>query len=209
MRVLESPTSERYNQLNAGFDQTTPSPFQAPGLQLKGGLQFITEDDRLPYKRDLNNFGPRVGVAYQLSEKTVLRGGYGLSYLPAFDPGTSVGYNVSTTFVASTDGNLKPANVLSNPYPDGLFRPVGSALGLQTQLGQPFTFYNTNIQIPKNHQFSFGVQREIPWGMVVDISYIGSRTRNLSVSKGINRCSFAPRPSTSPTRPGSAGRTQL
>ncbi|HKQ73801.1 MAG TPA: TonB-dependent receptor, partial [Blastocatellia bacterium] len=187
----ESPTSERFNQLNAGFDQTTASPFQAPGLQLKGGLLFISEDDRLPYKRDLNNFGPRVGVAYQLSEKTVLRGGYGLSYLPAFDPGTSLGYSVSTNFVSSTDGGSKPANVLSNPYPDGLFRPVGSALGLQTQLGQGFTFYNTNIQIPKNHQFSFGVQREIPWNMVVDISYIGSRTRNLSVSKGINEVSAA------------------
>ena len=35
-----------------------------PGLQLKGGLLFVSEDDRLPYKRDLNNFGPRVGVAY-------------------------------------------------------------------------------------------------------------------------------------------------
>src|SRR5262245_28984463 len=187
----ESPTSERFNQLNAGFDQTAQSPFQAPGLQLKVGLLFISEHDRLPYKRDLNNFGPRVGMAYQLSEKTVLRGGYGLSYLPAFDPGTSVGYNVITTFVASTDGNLKPANVLSNPYPDGLVRPAGSALGLQTQLGQPYTFYNTNVQIPKNHQFSFGVQREIPWGMVVDVSYIGSRTRNLSVSKGINEVSAA------------------
>jgi len=187
----ESPTSERFNQLNAGFDQTTASPFQAPGLQLKGGLLFVSEGDRLPYKRDLNNFGPRVGVAYQLDNKTVLRGGYGLSYLPAFDPGTSNGFSVSTPFVASTDGNLKPANVLSNPYPTALVQPVGSSQGLATLVGQGFSFYDTNIQIPMNHQFSFGIQREIPWGMVVDVSYIGSRTRNLNTSKGINEVSAA------------------
>jgi hypothetical protein len=187
----ESPTSERFNQLNAGFDQTSPSPFQAPGLQLKGGLLFVSKDDRLPYKRDLNNFGPRVGVSYQLNAKTVLRGGYGMSYLPAFDPGTANGFSVSTPYVASTDGNLKPANTLSNPYPAGLVQPVGSSRGLQTLVGQGFTFYDTNVKIPANHQFSFGIQREIPWSMVVDISYIGSRTYNLNTSKGINEVSAA------------------
>src|SRR5262245_31917519 len=187
----ESPTSERFNQLNAGFDPTSPSTFQVPGLELKGGLLFVSEDDRLPFKRDLNNFGPRVGVAYQLNEKTVLRGGYGMSYLPAFDPSTSVGYSVNTAYVASTDGNLKPANTLSNPYPFGLVQPVGSSQGLQTQLGQSFTFYHTDVKIPVNHQFSFGVQREIPWKMAVDISFIGSRTHSLSTSKGINEVSAA------------------
>src|SRR5215510_9875178 len=59
----ESPISERFNQLNAGFDRTSTSPFQAPGLQLKGGLLFVDKGNRLPYERDLNNFGPRVCVA--------------------------------------------------------------------------------------------------------------------------------------------------
>jgi hypothetical protein len=187
----ESPTGERFNQLNAGFDPTSPSPFQVPGLQLKGGLLFVDKDNRLPYKRDLNNFGPRVGVAYQLTEKTVLRGGYGLSYLPAFDPGTSNGFSVSTPFVASTDNNLRPANTLSNPYPAGMVQPIGSSQGLATLVGQGFTFYDTNVKIPANHQFSFGIQREIRGSMVVDISYIGSRTYSLSTSKGINDVSAA------------------
>jgi hypothetical protein len=187
----ESPISERFNQLNAGFDQTSPSPFRAPGLQLKGGLLFVSQDNRLPYKRDLNNFGPRVGVAYQLTEKTVLRGGYGLSYLPVFNPGTANGYSVSTPFVASTDNNLTPANTLSNPYPAGLVQPVGSSQGLATLVGQGFTFHDTDVKIPANHQFSFGIQREIPWSMVVDISYIGSRTYSLNTAKGINEVSAA------------------
>ena len=187
----ESPTTERYNQLNAGFDKTAASSLQVPGLPLKGGLLFVNEGDRLPYKRDMNNFGPRVGVAYQLDEKTVLRGGYGLSYLPAFDPGTRLGFSVSTDYVASADGNLTPANTLSNPYPNGLIRPSGSALGLGTLIGQSFTFYDTDVKIPKNHQFSFGAQREIPWKMVLDVSYIGSRTFNLITSQSINEVSAA------------------
>ncbi|MBS1812445.1 MAG: TonB-dependent receptor [Acidobacteria bacterium] len=187
----ESPTSERFNQLNAGFDKTTASPVQAPGLSLKGGLLFVNQDNRLPFKRDLNNFGPRIGFAYQLTEKTVLRGGYGMSYLPVFDPATSHGFSVSTDYVASTDGNLKPANTLSNPYPNGLIRPSGAANGLRTLLGQGFTFYNTDINIPMNHQYSFGIQHEIPWGMVLDVSYIGSRTRNLVVGRAINEVSAA------------------
>src|SRR5262249_44320995 len=130
-------------------------------------------------------------VAYQLTEKTVLRGGYGLSYLPAFDPSTSGGYAVSTNFVSSTDGALTPANTLSNPYPAGLVQPVGQSQGLATLVGQGFNYYVPNVKIPANHQFSFGIQREIPWGMVLDVSYIGSRTRSLAVSKGINEISAA------------------
>jgi carboxypeptidase family protein/TonB-dependent receptor-like protein len=187
----ESPTSERYNQLNAGFDPDAANPFQVPGRSLNGGLLFVNEDDRLPFKRDLNNFGPRVGMAYQINDKTVFRGGYGVSYLPVFDPGTTNGFAVSTGYVASIDGGLKPANTLSNPYPAGILRPVGSSQGLQTLLGQGFTFYNTDVSIPYVHQFSAGFQREIPWGMVVDISYIGSRSRSLGTSKGINEVSAA------------------
>jgi hypothetical protein len=187
----ESPTSERYNQLNAGFDKTTASPIQAPGLQLKGGLLFTSQDNRLPFQRDLNNFGPRLGVAYQLNEKTVLRGGYGMSYLPVFDPGTSHGFSVNTEYVASTDNGLTPANRLSNPYPNGLIRPSGAAQGLRTLVGQTFTFYRNDVKIPVNHQFSFGIQREIPWGQVFEVTYSGSRTRNLSTAQSINEVSAA------------------
>ena len=187
----ESPTSERFNQLNAGFDKTSPSPIQPPDLQLKGGLLFVNQDNRLPFKRDLNNFGPRVGFAYQLNDKTVMRGGYGVSYLPVFDPGTSLGFSVNTEYVASTDGGITPANSLSNPYPNGLVRPSGAAGGLSTLVGQGFTFYRNDVKIPMNHQFSFGVQREIFWGQVFEVNYSGSRTRKLITAQNINEVSAA------------------
>ena len=65
----ESPITERNNQINAGFDITANSPVQVvdplqPGLTLKGGLLFAGSSNRMPYQRDLNNFQPRVGVAW-------------------------------------------------------------------------------------------------------------------------------------------------
>ena len=63
----------------------------------------------LPFKRDLNNFQPRLGMTYQLNDKTVMRGGYALAYLPTFDHGYNNGFSLNTTLVASTDGGITPS----------------------------------------------------------------------------------------------------
>jgi hypothetical protein len=183
---FESPQSERFNQQNAGFDQTITSALQVPGYNLKGGLAFVGADDRLPYERDLNNFQPRFGAAFQVASSTVLRGGYGLYYLPTFDHGFTNGFSQATPYVASTDGNLTPANRLSNPYPAGLDRPSGSSLGAATFLGRGFSFGYRDREIPKVHQFSLGIQQELPFRMLIDASYVGSRTRDINTAININ-----------------------
>src|SRR5262249_59502770 len=70
----EGPMSERYDRQNAGFAFNTTNPLQSQvtGLTLKGGLLFTDENNRLPFKRDLNNFGPRIGASYRLGNNTVL-----------------------------------------------------------------------------------------------------------------------------------------
>lgn len=182
----ESPITDRYNRLEAGFDPTAQNPLQATGLDLKGGLLFASNSNRLPFHRDLNNWQPRFGFAYQATEKTVLRGGFGISYLPTFDlPGFS-SFNTTTPLVASTNGNLTPAVTLANPYPGGVLQPTGSALGLGTLVGQPITFGNYGRNIPYVEQFSFGVQRALPWNAAVEASYVGSRTHDMQVSRNIN-----------------------
>jgi hypothetical protein len=182
----ESPITDASEQQNRGFDKTAPSPLQVPGLQLRGGLLFVDDQNPRPFKRDLNNIQPRFGASYQMTNKTVLRGGYGISYLPTFDPSSANGFSTSTPLVSSVDGGLTPAVTLSNPYPNGIDQPVGSSQGLATFLGRGFTFNDPERTIPLVHQFSVGVQRELPWRLVAEISYIGSRTRKLPVSKGIN-----------------------
>ena len=187
----ESPITERYNRLNAGFDPNANSNFQVPGLQLKGGLLFVNSDNRLPFQRDTNNWQPRLGFAYQAFKNTVIRGGYGISYLPTFDLPGSNGFNVSTALAASSDGGLTPAVTLSNPYPGGIIRPPGSSQGLATLVGQGFTFADPKRVIPYVHQFSFGFQQLLPMSSVLSVSYVGSRTKSLGVSQKINEPSAA------------------
>ena len=182
----ESPIAETLNQQNIGFDAAAANPFQVPGMQLNGGLLFASEDDPLPFKRDFNNLQPRVGATFRANEKTVIRGGYALSYLPTFDHGYNNGFSLTTTVVASTDAGITPAARLSNPYPNGIEQPIGNSQGLATLVGRGFTYSNPERVIPHVQQFSIGAQRELPGRMVLEASYVGSRTQKLPVSKGIN-----------------------
>ena len=184
----ESPQSDRYNRLVRGFDPNGTATL-SNGVQIKGGLLLADDANRLPYKRDLNNFQPRIGVAYKFSSKMVFRGGYGMSYLPTANFPATTGFSITTPVVASTDGNLTPTQLsngqglLSNPFPSGVLLPPGRSLGLLTNLGQSITYPYADRTIPYVHTFSAGIQYELPFRAVMDVSYIGSRTRELQTSK--------------------------
>jgi hypothetical protein len=182
----ESPITDRYNRLSAGFNPTAQNPIQAPGLPLSGGLLFVTPGNRLPFNRDLNNWQPRVGIAYHFLPNTVFRAGYGISYLPTFDLPSFSSFNTTTSLTASNDGGLTPAVTLTNPYPGGVVQPTGSSLGLATLVGQNISFGNPDRKIPYVHQFSAGFQQMLPWNSVLDVSYVGSRTEDMQVSRNIN-----------------------
>jgi hypothetical protein len=185
----ESPISERFDRQNAGFAAGAVSPFQVPGMTLTGGLLFTDSSNRLPYRRDLNNWQPRAGVAWQVRPSTVIRGGYGISFLPSFDTGNNNGFSVQTAYIASTDGGLTPANKLSNPFPAGYLAPVGRSQGLSTLLGQGFSYANNWRVLPYVQQFSLGFQQELRFRLLIDASYVGSLTSKLQSSKGINEVS--------------------
>lgn len=186
----ESPITERYNRLQAGFDPVSPSPLQVPNFKLiQGGLVYTSSSNRLPFKRDLNNIQPRFGFAYQAARNTVVRGGYAIQYAPTLDLAGSLGFNATTNLTSSVNGGLTPSITLSNPYPGGILQPVGASLGLGTFLGQNISYGDPTRVIPYVHQFSLGVQQLLPFQAVLDISYVGSRTRDLPVSNNINAIS--------------------
>jgi len=193
----ESPVTERNNQENAGFDPNATSPLQVvdpfqPGVAQKGGLLFTSNSNRRPYQRDLNNVQPRLGIAWHPWDKTVIRVGYGLSYLATFTTAGGQGFATSTPYVASNDANVHFAgNYLNNPYPQGILMPSGSSLGLKTFLGQSISFTDPDRVVPKVHEFSIGVQRELPGRSVLEISYVGSRSKQLDVSHQIDDVTMA------------------
>lgn len=147
----EGPMSERFNRQNAGFafDATNPLQASVQGLTLKGGLLFTDSSNRLPFVRDNNNWQPRIGGAYRINDKTVLRGGFGVMYPITFNTGGNTGFSVSTSLVASTDGNLTPAGTLSDPFPGGVLQPIGRSQGLLTQVGQSISFSDPSRTIPR------------------------------------------------------------
>src|SRR6266480_655460 len=113
-------------------------------------------------------FKSRVGIAWHPWNKTVVRAGYGVSYLATFTTAGTQGFSTTTPYVSSNDGGISSnGNSLSNPYPQGILTPTGNRLGLATFLGQSVSFANPDRVIPKVHQFSVSVQRQLPFRTVL------------------------------------------
>ncbi|MBI4908487.1 MAG: TonB-dependent receptor, partial [Acidobacteria bacterium] len=192
-----SPT-ERFNRVNRGFfaDQVNPISNRVnktlfPGFQALGGIGFagVNGQPRSPYNNDLKTIQPRIGGAYQLNAKTVLRAGYGLFFVAPVSRGFNNGFSIQTPYVSSLDAGRTPANNVANPFPQGVLQPPAASLGMETFLGQSPSFTDPNFRTPRVHQFSFGFQRQLPFGMTADVSYVGSRTRKAPVSKPFNEIS--------------------
>jgi hypothetical protein len=176
---VNGSVKEANNMLNYAFDPTIVNPVSARvGQQVMGGIRFAGVNgapDR-PWKLDKNNYQFRVGTAYTLNEKTVLRAGYGKYFLNPTSQGNNNGFSLATPLIASTDGGRNPTYRLSNPWPDGIQTPPGSALGAETFLGRGPDFSNPDFVVPNVHQFSAGIQRELPWRISLEATYAGSRS---------------------------------
>ena len=188
---FEQGLQEKDNQITVGFDRDRDFPVQVPGLNLRGGLMYAGEDGYPTHQSDpsATKFAPRVGFAYSLNERTVLRGGYGLFFAPnqyAFPNENRLGtrgFTAITTYFASNDGGLTPcaACTLTNPFPNGIEQPVGSSLGLLTGAGGNLKFVDQFRESAYVHQFSLDLQRELRNDISVSIGYLGSRSENLAV----------------------------
>jgi hypothetical protein len=208
---ITSPVTERFNRMNRDFFAGTVNPIsdkinqaKFPGYKVYGGIGFVGQNGlpRSAFNPDNNNFQPRIGAAYALNSKTVLRGGWAIFYVPPTDSGLTSGFSQNTPFVATQDSNKTPFNTISDPFPTGLIAPSGAAAGMSTFLGQGITFANPAARNPYVHQFSFGIQRELPGQMSVEASYVGSRTMSAYVSNSIDSLSLSNLALGDPTKGG-------
>lgn len=186
------PMTDRFNELARGFAATTANPLQVPGQTVYGGLLFagVNGQSRAIFNSKYHNFGPRAGAAYRLDRRTVIRGGYALLFGQQWnDPGNAPGFSQTTSMVTSIQTGI-PFNTLTNPFPSGILQPVGSSLGLKTALGQSFAFASPEGGQPAYvHQFSLEVQRELPREFLLSAAFVGSRSRDIPVSRAINEIS--------------------
>ncbi|MEZ5402678.1 MAG: carboxypeptidase regulatory-like domain-containing protein [Bryobacteraceae bacterium] len=204
---LETPITERYNRLQAGFDSTTANPIEAQAranyarnpipelpadqFRVQGGLTWVDQNGvgRSPYIGEKNNVMPRLGFAFEANPKTVVRGGYGIFFntlgvntiLPL-----QTGFSQSTPIQASLDSGITYVATTANPFPSGLIPPAGSSGGLATNLGQSLnTYFRPNKQ-GYAQRWSLGVQRMLPGQVVLDTSYVANRGTRLDVSREFN-----------------------
>jgi hypothetical protein len=204
----ESGATERLNRIVRGFafDQASPLGAQvknAPGVNecpgcadLRGGLLFagVGGVPRQLTDSDLNNFQPRVGFAYSVNSKTVLRGGYGLYHRYRGQLGAQTGFFVDTPYIANDiNGRVgvpeQGINTFENPFSRGLSEAPGASAGLLTQVGRAISFDDPASPVPYIHQWNLTLQREIFSDLMVEMSYVGSRSGAVPVSKGINEIS--------------------
>jgi hypothetical protein len=148
-------------------------------------------------------FAPRVGFAYRMPKNTVLRMGYGISYL-AMD--TSAGaqpygspINSASTTMAATvnNANRLPLNTLSYPFPRGgvpgtvqqsILQPTGrSQEYLDSLTGLSITGAIPWLSFPYVQQWNLSLQREFLPGTMFQVSYVGSKGTHLPMSVNLNQ----------------------
>jgi len=205
---LEGATTERYNRNIRGFDPNVASPIEAAAkaayaanpipeipvgsFNVKGGLLFADSQHRGFWESDKNNFQPRIGAAYQLNSKTVLRGGFGVYMVPfVIDGVNQTGFSQSTSIVPTLNSGLTFAPActacgnLFNPFPTGVLDPPGASLGVGTFLGRGISFVPLDRPNGTTRRWELSIQRELRGQWVVEASYIGNRAYDLTTSTNI------------------------
>ena len=168
--ALDIPTG-RNDPLPASFFPEVPVNRHAP-------RQLVPQDR--------NNFGPRVGFAYKVTNKTVLRAGYGVFYssyeagpLSIPNPGNNPPFYVEANFPSVSFATLNPVvNQLSHGFPANAFtNPEAASL---------FSL-DPNFRDPYFQHWNFGIQQELGFNMVWEASYAGSAGKKLYEFRNANQ----------------------
>ena len=179
-----TPRWERDNVLS-NFDPATNTILRAKD----GGIY-----DRSLVNPDRNNFAPRLGFAWSALPKTVVRGGYGMSYIHQNRVGSAdlLGINFPQVVIATINQSNATAadfRTTQQGYPTGLTD------------ARNFNVANANISyIPKNiptayvQSWFFSVQRELMRDLLVDVSYVGNHSVAIPVIADYNQALPQPTP---------------
>src|SRR6266567_4489270 len=183
---VQRPVTDRYNR-QAWFDYNATNPISSAVAQTyKGELQFASSSNRGLFNTDYKNFAPRIGFAYQLMPKLVMRGGYGVFYPPSYrGTGPAPGFSSDTPYVASNNGGLNPAGTLSTAFSGGLIPVSGSSLDGLTNVGFGVTAVSRNRKTYYDQQWMYGVQYAPTPNDVIDITYVGNHGVHVDAS-GLN-----------------------
>lgn len=191
---LYQPSTEAKNQTSF-LDPTRPDPGAGnlPGALVFAGNKWGTASFGRAYPEQLyyKAFGPRIGLAYGVTDKTVVRGGFGIFMMQNFYPGwnggiATDGFNETVTFNSSL-GGMQPAFLLQNGVPQTFQKPPFLNAGfLNGQNAPNYRPFDAN-QVPRTYQWNLTVDHQIKENFHVTAAYIGNHgSRLLSQLDPIN-----------------------
>jgi len=155
------------------------NPVTGQTQQLMGNVALVAtpswhsqREDNLHWKL----FSPRLGLAYRLTDKTVLRGAYGISYPPSTL--SQDGPNLSPVNLAPASGG--PTATVENPFPNGLPQPLRRSATPGDFYGQGiFAMRTPGDKMPYVQQWNAAVERQIGQDASLTVAYAGSRGSHL------------------------------
>jgi hypothetical protein len=206
---LPGTWSERFNDMSY-WDPSASNRTVTGCINTNGpcpGDVFLVGDGRNPTRNNLplpkTEFMPRIGAAYSWDQKTVIRGGFGVFFIPnwgffGLNPSNDAINDANTLWLATTNAGITPFSTLTStgcsvPAPETLTCTTNGPFGpnLATPLGRgnasaflaggniteaPYT----NQKYAYVEQWNLDLQRQLPMGIFVDIAYAGSKGVHLA-----------------------------
>jgi hypothetical protein len=189
------PPMYEVNNYLTSFDPNLPNP-GAGGLL--GALAFAGKDGNSrtfqnPWRR---GFGPRLGVAYQLSDRTVIRASSGIVYANSgnqvpFTVTGADGYTANPTF-NSPDGGYTPVFIMGlQSFPQNFNKPPSTDPSFLN--GQAISYITPNAdRLPQIVNWNLAIQRELTSSLALEVAYQGSRSTHLTLGAGASQINYVP-----------------
>ncbi|HZT31961.1 MAG TPA: carboxypeptidase-like regulatory domain-containing protein [Bryobacteraceae bacterium] len=192
----ETAAKERYNRMAAidpsvlnpiSNQVTNPFTGQTP-WNLYGGYVFAGSGPDSLGRNTIRGVewkpSPRIGIAYSLDDKTVIRTGYGIFFGVPYDAATreftSTAFQTATPWVNSLD-RIHPNTLFSNPFPSGYVYPPGSSQGLLSAIGLNLqSALPSTLRTEYNQQWNFSIQRSIATNTLLQVAYVGNKGTHLA-----------------------------
>ena len=175
---LESPRFDD-NKVQSGFDPYAINPVSnTPGVIIFDGVNGVS---KYANKFDYNNFGPRVGFAYRLSNTWAIRGGFGTFYDAEYGTVSTsriltTGFGINGSY-NSPDNGVTPAFLLYQGMPAAAAATQSAGYGAVPVGGKPTTspdFVSQDHVTPYSLQWNFGLQKELKQGIAIEASYVAN-----------------------------------
>jgi len=200
----QSPWTERHDR-QSYFDPNAVDPIAAAAVGTAGGPSFAPlgavrlvhsafRSSRYNLNPNRVGMAPRIGFAYSLNPNTVIRGGYGMFWIPldaswATNPLNDPANAANTDYIGNNGSVRVPTNTVETPWLNFVLPPGASidpknglpVVAENSEGGSNPTFENPQYQYGYMQQWNFDVQRTLWGGWFTDIAYAANKGTHLPV----------------------------